>query len=63
MPLIEDSIASWHELARELRAVSKEIRGMKDADRRIGLARLGKIADGLYIREKAFYTEMKKCGN
>lgn len=63
MPLIDDSIASWHELARELRAASKKIRGMKDADRRIELARLGKIADGLYIREKAFYTEMKKCGN
>lgn len=60
VPLIDDSIASWHELSRELRAAAKRIKGMKDAERSAELARIGKIADGLYIREKAFYTELKK---
>jgi len=60
VPLIDDSIFSWHELARELRAASKKIKGMKDEERSAEFARIGKIADALYIREKAFYTELKK---
>lgn len=60
VPYADDSIALWHELSRELRASSKRIKGMSEAKRRAELARIGKIADGLYIREKAFYTELKK---
>jgi hypothetical protein len=33
---------------------------MKAEERSAELARIGKIADGLYIREKEFYTELKK---
>jgi hypothetical protein len=59
IPLLEGSIAELHALSSELRSASARVKSMSASGRREEFARLGKIADALYEREKALYTEMK----
>ncbi len=60
IPFIDGSIAEWHALSAELRSASARVKAMSPSARKEEFSRLGKIADGLYEREKALYTEMRK---
>jgi len=57
---LDECIASWHRLSSAFRDLSSGIKGMDAGERAAAYAKLEKIAQTLYEREKAFYTEMRK---
>ena len=57
---LDECIASWHRLSSAFRDLSPVIKGMDAGKRAEEYAKLEKIAQTLYEREKAFYTEMRK---
>ena len=59
IPLIDRSIASWHELSGEFRVAATAIKGMKATQRVAVYARFAAIAEELYKNEKAFYTSLE----
>ncbi len=60
IPYIDECIASWHELSASFKDLSGRIKNMSDSERKAEYAKLSKIAQALYVREKTFYTEVKK---
>jgi hypothetical protein len=60
IPYLDECIASWHQLSSAFRDLSLAIKGMDAGERAAEYARLEIIAQTLYEREKAFYTEMRK---
>jgi hypothetical protein len=61
IPYLDECIASWHLLSSAFSELSSLIKGMDAGERAAEYATLEKIAQTLYGREKAFYTEMKKA--
>ena len=56
IPLLDDSIASWHALSAEFRQASKRIKGLSRDAQAAQFARFGELAKELYKDEKALYT-------
>jgi len=53
---LEEAIAEWHRLASAFRGLGGRIKGMGAGERDSEYRRLQAIAEGLYEKEKAFYT-------
>jgi len=60
VPLLDDCIFSWHELSAEFRAAAKAYKTVSPDGKTALYAGLKKTADELHVREKRFYTELKK---
>ena len=56
IPLLDDSIASWHALSAEFRQASKRIKGLSRDAQAAQFAQVGELAKELYKDEKALYT-------
>ncbi len=59
VPLIEDSVASWHALSAEFRSAAKTAKGKNSAAKTLAMERVAKRAEGLLESEKAFYTGLE----
>ena len=59
VPLIEDSVASWHALSAEFRSAAKAAKGKNSAAKALAMERVAKRAEELLRCEKAFYTGLE----
>jgi hypothetical protein len=59
VPLIEDSVASWHALSAEFRSAAITAKGKNSAAKALAMERVAKRAEDLLRSEKAFYTGLE----
>ena len=60
VPLLDDCIASWHELSSEFRTAAKAYKSLSPDGKASMYNKLRNTADELHGREKRFYTELRK---
>ncbi|HCM25825.1 MAG: hypothetical protein A2Z99_13370 [Treponema sp. GWB1_62_6] len=60
LPPLEESIAAWHALSAEFRALAPLVKKMDKGGRLEAWERLRILADDLYRKEFRFYTELKR---